>query len=128
MYPTGVSDQTSDVAVLFWLSRVSRYGPASGHATLSASDLQEQYGEALHAESRDAPTAYKLRKALASRDPPIFVTEAALKVWLAKYFVADSHVKVVSAARHRHVQIVFDLSSAMRFVTYGLFECMFTTM
>ena len=99
MYPTGVPDKTSEV-VLFWLSRVSRYGAAGGHSTLSASDLQEQYGDVLRAESREAPTAYKLRKALAARDPPISVSEAVLKVWFAKYYAADAHVKVVTAARH----------------------------
>ena len=47
-----------------WLQK---YGSGSGHAapstnaTLSAKELQEQYGDVLHAESRDAPTAYNRR-------------------------------------------------------------------
>ena len=53
-----------------WLQK---YGSGSVHATLStnatlsAKELHERYGDVLHAESRDAPTAYKLQKALARR-------------------------------------------------------------
>ena len=86
-----------------WLQK---YGSGSGHATrssnatLSAKELHERYGDVLHAESRDAPTAYKLQKALARRAPPIQASDAALRQWFAKYHIADSHVKVVTAARH----------------------------
>ena len=86
-----------------WLQK---YGSGSSHATLrtnatlSAKELQEQSGDSLHAESRDAPTAYKLKKALARRAPPIHASDAALRQWFSKYHVADSHEKVVTAARH----------------------------
>ena len=88
--------QYSDGVLKQWLMK---YGPASGKATLSASDLQDQYGEVLHAEARNAPTAYKLQKALGRRQPPIEATEAALKIWFAKYHVAESYTKVVTASR-----------------------------
>ena len=89
--------QYSDGVLKQWLVK---YGPASGKATLSVSDLQEQYGEVLHAEARNAPTAYKLQKALGRRQPPIEASEATLKIWLTKYYVPESYTKVITASRH----------------------------
>ncbi len=85
-----------------WLQK---YGSGSSHATLrtnatlSAKELQEQYGEILQEEARESPTAYKLQKALARRSPSLHVSEAALKQWFAKYHKSEQYVKVITAAR-----------------------------
>ena len=51
----------------------------------TAADLNSGYG----AELRQPPflglSAYKLRKALLKRQPPLDVTEQALKTWISKY-------------------------------------------
>ena len=39
---------------------MQKYGPGSGKVPLSASDLQERYGDVLHEEANHFPTAYKL--------------------------------------------------------------------
>ena len=87
----------SDGVLKQWLTK---YGPGSGKASLSAAELQEQYGDVLHAEARDSPTAYKLQKALLRREPRIEATEQALKTWFSKYHQAEAYVKVITASGH----------------------------
>ena len=87
----------SDGVLRQWLIK---YGPGSGKASLSAAELQEQYGDVVHAEARDSPTAYKLQKALMRREPPIQATEQALKTWFSKYHQAEPCAKVITASRH----------------------------
>ena len=65
---------------------------------LTASELQEQYGEVLaSAPFRDCPSAYLLQRALASRQPPVEVSLGAVTVWWGHYRVPEGAVTVGSA-------------------------------
>ena len=55
-------------------------------ASLTAEDLQREYGQELAAPPKmDIETAFLLRKALLARHPPLDVTVGVLKQWLKDY-------------------------------------------
>ena len=51
----------------------------------AAQALDDQYGDIVRSLAVDNATAFKLCKALRSRDPPIFVSDQVAKTWLSKY-------------------------------------------
>jgi hypothetical protein len=61
----------------------------------SAEDLETQYGEVVRALGNE--TAFKLKKALYSRAPPLDVTEGVLKQWILKYRLPDDAVSISGA-------------------------------
>ena len=51
----------------------------------SVEALEQQYGDDIRHIAQEHNTAFKLCKALRSRDPPVFVSDAVAKHWLRRY-------------------------------------------
>ena len=65
---------------------------------LTASELQEQYGEVLaSAPFCDCPSAYLLQRKLASRQPPVEASLQCVRTWWSKYRLPEGAVTVPSA-------------------------------
>lgn len=47
--------------------------------------LQEQHGVLVAEVAKERPTYFKLCKALRERDPPLYISDAVARQWLAKY-------------------------------------------
>ena len=58
-------------------------------ASLTAAELQHQYGETLRELAVQHPTAYKLCQVLRKREPPIFVSDGVAKQWFKKFYWED---------------------------------------
>ena len=52
---------------------------------LTAVEFESKYGDLVRVDYAAYKTAYTLRKALAGRQPPVYVTDGVLKVWFHSY-------------------------------------------
>ena len=59
--------------------------------------FEEQYGDLVRRDFSEYTTAHTLRIALEKRRPPIRVSDAVLKLWLAKTGLPEGAVKVSSS-------------------------------
>ena len=64
----------------------------------NSEDFETRYGDLVAREFPDFTTAYTLKRALASRVPPIIISEGILKNWFDKYRLPAGAVKVADAA------------------------------
>ena len=64
---------------------------------LTAAISQERYGDLVSAEYGHCVIAHTLRGALASRIPPVVVSDGVLKLWFAKHRLPDGAVRVSTA-------------------------------
>ena len=79
--------RTSSVAVLVQ-ARLNSIDPRKYRLAQNmskAAQIEEQHGDELRQLYQEAPTAWRLRKKLLARQPPLDITDGVLKVWIEKY-------------------------------------------
>ena len=59
--------------------------PEGAVTVASAQELEETYGDSIRHVGLEHPTAYKLRKALRQRAPPLCITNKTAEAWLKTY-------------------------------------------
>ena len=72
-------------------------GASVGHSRMTALRFEEQYGERVRPLVPSNRTAYKLARAMATLNPPVFASDGVLKQWIHKYSGCD-FVNVTSCA------------------------------
>ena len=75
-----------------------------GIALDSPEALEEQYGGEIRHIAQEHNTPFKLCKYLRSRDPPLFVSDAAAKHWLRRYSSSAAKEYVDSAG---HLELYY---------------------
>ena len=72
-------------------------GASVGDSRMTALRFEEQYGERVRPLVPSNRTAYKLARAMATLNPPVFASDGVLKQWIHKYSGCD-FVNVTSCA------------------------------
>ena len=72
--------------------------PKVKYHAANAEDFETRFGDLVAREFPDFTSAYTLQRALASRRPPIIISEGILKTWFDNYRLPAGAVKVADAA------------------------------